>query len=138
MSACDDPGCPSPQEIAAALSSANPDPAVLARLESCPSCAAAMEATADTVLAAALREQGDELIRDGGAGGVTEIAGYEIRGEIHRGGQGVVYAAWDTATRRDVAVKLVLEVNSAVDFLAPHIHGYRFGRSSHAKACTRE
>ncbi len=54
---------------------------------------------------------GDETrVADGAAlGGVQiEIAGYEIRREISRGGQGVVFLATQRATKRDVAVKVLL------------------------------
>lgn len=34
------------------------------------------------------------------------IEGFEIRGEIHRGAQGVVYQAWQESTKRLVAVKV--------------------------------
>lgn len=37
------------------------------------------------------------------------IPGYEITHEIHRGGQGVVYAAMQLATRRTVAIKVMRE-----------------------------
>ncbi|HUU95955.1 MAG TPA: serine/threonine-protein kinase [Phycisphaerae bacterium] len=37
------------------------------------------------------------------------IPGYEIMGEIHRGGQGVVYQAIQQSTKREVAVKVMKE-----------------------------
>ncbi|MFQ5422482.1 MAG: tetratricopeptide repeat protein [Phycisphaerae bacterium] len=46
---------------------------------------------------------------DSSAGGLRAhtIPGYEITREIHRGGQGVVYRAVQTATRRKVAIKVM-------------------------------
>ncbi|MCP4249674.1 MAG: protein kinase [bacterium] len=38
-----------------------------------------------------------------------EIAGYRVLGELHRGGQGVVYEAIQESTKRQVAIKLLLE-----------------------------
>ncbi|GMU35229.1 MAG: tetratricopeptide repeat protein [Planctomycetia bacterium] len=37
------------------------------------------------------------------------LAGYDVRGEIHRGGQGVVYRAVQKFTQRDVAIKVLRE-----------------------------
>lgn len=37
------------------------------------------------------------------------LEGYELRDEIHRGGQGVVYRAYQIGTKREVAIKVLLE-----------------------------
>jgi len=52
----------------------------------------------------------DTLVADGAtlSGVQIDIAGYEIRREISRGGQGVVFLAIQQATKRDVAVKVLL------------------------------
>ncbi len=44
-----------------------------------------------------------------GAPATPTIAGYEIVRELHRGGQGVVYLAVQQATKRKVAIKLLLD-----------------------------
>jgi tetratricopeptide (TPR) repeat protein len=43
-----------------------------------------------------------------GVAGPVDIPGFEIRGEIHRGGQGVVWRALQRSTRREVALKTLL------------------------------
>lgn len=51
---------------------------------------------------------GKELDRTAETDGHNAIPGYELRGEIHRGGQGVVYEAIQQSTRRTVAIKIPL------------------------------
>ncbi|TWT45080.1 Serine/threonine-protein kinase PrkC [Phycisphaerae bacterium RAS1] len=50
-------------------------------------------------------------VRDAAGAGVPPdaIPGYELIREIHRGGQGIVYLAMQLATKRKVAVKVILE-----------------------------
>ena len=48
---------------------------------------------------------------------VDAIAGYEIQGEIHRGGQGVVYRAVQVGTKRCVAIKFMHSGGYATDLL---------------------
>lgn len=40
---------------------------------------------------------------------LVRIPGYDLLGEIHRGGQGVVYEAFQRSTRRQVAIKVMRE-----------------------------
>ncbi len=49
--------------------------------------------------------------------GAPLIAGYELAGEIARGGMGVVYRARDVAFDREVAVKVMLPGMTAADFV---------------------
>ncbi|MFQ5491838.1 MAG: protein kinase, partial [Phycisphaerae bacterium] len=43
------------------------------------------------------------------ANAIPDIEGYQIVRELHRGGQGVVYQAVQTSTKRKVAIKLLLD-----------------------------
>src|ERR1017187_7039189 len=42
---------------------------------------------------------------------MEQIGRYLVRGEIGKGGFGVVYGAWDPMMRRDVAIKVLTSVN---------------------------
>jgi len=46
---------------------------------------------------------------------LIDLPGYEIRREIHRGGQGVVYLAVQRSTRRDVSIKVMRESPYSVE-----------------------
>ncbi|MEZ6243614.1 MAG: serine/threonine-protein kinase [Phycisphaerales bacterium] len=76
------------------------DPELCARLE-------AMRSEHDL-----LAELGDALRSDPGGGAPAldeQIEGYRLDREIYRGGQGVVLAAYQESTKREVAVKLMLD-----------------------------
>lgn len=99
-------GCATDAALEALLEGAS-DEAVETHLAGCAACAARLEAMReDAALVGELREavggreQEDKSLEGG-------HAGYEIRGEIHRGGQGVVYRAWHAPTRREVALKVL-------------------------------
>ncbi len=85
------------------------DPELREHVSSCSRCAAEADrlrehlALADELAQACAAAPTSELDAP------LEIAGYELLGEIHRGGQGVVHRAVQRATRRTVAVKVLLE-----------------------------
>src|SRR5437867_2726296 len=55
------------------------------------------------------RRFGDRSFSAGLALKSDSIAGYELVGERHRGGQGVVYEAIQLATKRHVAIKMLYD-----------------------------
>ncbi len=104
-----------------------------AHVASCPTCRARLaEVRAELEVFDACVAMGSELLRrsaqiaasgsdasgpstlttpdpDSPPRGAPAISGYEIVRELHRGGQGVVYQAIQTSTKRKVAIKLVLQ-----------------------------
>ncbi|QDU23035.1 protein kinase domain-containing protein [Urbifossiella limnaea] len=63
---------------------------------------------------------------------VVEVPGYEVRGEIARGGMGRVLAAWDPVFGREVAVKLVLHGPAAAATAGRFVREARItGRLAH-------
>ena len=97
-------GCPEPEVLEAVAAGMTVDPELSRHLADCPECARSLDE---------LRRANDLLdeaamIETGGAGRPTEVRGYQLKQEIHRGGQGVVWLAEQEGTRRQVAIKMLL------------------------------
>lgn len=121
-----DKTCLTPAQVDQLLADVLPEQQAAAlweHAESCPHCTAALTAPhanhslLGDIQAVADRTttRGNETLPLGSRGGASSwqepsadaFAGYELRGQLSSGGQGVVFRAYQTATKRDVAIKVL-------------------------------
>ena len=103
--------CPTREELERFASASCGDDRTQTHIESCDRCAAEIDRIrADNDLLAQLVHANiDRLDAPRQASVAAAVPGYELHDEIHRGAQGVVYRAVQTATKRPVAVKLLMQ-----------------------------
>jgi tetratricopeptide (TPR) repeat protein/predicted Ser/Thr protein kinase len=105
--------CPGASTLEAfALAAESGDVAVASHVASCERCRSIVEEVRENqrFLGEFTRElrPGEDLFEDPFASR-EEVPGYTLHRELHRGAQGVVYLATQERTRRDVAVKMLLQ-----------------------------
>lgn len=113
--------CLSIEDLERALSKGEPPEPVRIHLDGCRKCAArAREIDQNNAFLRRTSAGVASGIRDAvrktdgkASAGAPEIEGFEFVRELHRGGQGVVYLARQTATKRMVAMKMLLSATLA-------------------------
>jgi len=104
-------GCPTLEALDAAASG-SASAALSDHLTECPRCRRRLERVrADQTLLGEIAALGDPAESGRGrvtVAGLASVPGYDVREELHRGGQGVVFRAVQTATKREVALKVLL------------------------------
>jgi serine/threonine-protein kinase len=109
--------CPPRDELERLAAGAPSDDATRAHVAACPSCSeqiAAIERD-NALLAEFVEANRDRVAHGPGLAVGATPDGYEVLEEIHRGSQGVVYRAVQTATKRVVALKVMLQGAFATD-----------------------
>ena len=113
--------CPPTRMLEEFAAGACADDTVGAHVAGCDECRAAVEECRENNLflagvrnALAAHEAGGSSA-EGGPDSMSPgmVAGYQIEEELYRGGQGVVYRAVQTRTRRTVAIKMLLSERRA-------------------------
>lgn len=104
------PPCPAPQRLEAYAVEPGAQPDLAEHLQHCAACRSLVrELGANSDF---LREFRPWWLQKGSTHGVIlptdDVPGYRVLEEIFRGGQGVVYKAIQTATKRTVAIKMLL------------------------------
>lgn len=98
-------GCPPPEVLEAIGAGMTVDQELAGHIKDCPACSRNLR---EFRKANALLEEAAGLGRLDSREAEVELPGYDLKREIHRGGQGVVWLAEQQGTRRRVAVKMLL------------------------------
>ncbi|MEC8320466.1 MAG: hypothetical protein VX012_03580, partial [Planctomycetota bacterium] len=98
-------GCPPPEVLEAIGAGMTVDQELAGHIKDCPACSRNLR---EFRKANALLEEAAGLGRLESREAEVELPGYDLKREIHRGGQGVVWLAEQQGTRRRVAVKMLL------------------------------
>ncbi|MEM7228400.1 MAG: protein kinase [Planctomycetota bacterium] len=126
--------CPSRDELESIASGSSVDGVISQHVEVCASCSALLDSIRnDNALLDEFVTANRVTLSDRpGIATVVGPAGYDIIDEIHRGSQGIVYRATQIATKRTVAIKMILHGT-----FASERQRYRFEREAELVASLR-